>query len=539
MLLAFKKNKWIQSFLIVILLFLLINLFFLPLFNSGDDVFLMYTLGGGYGEAPSHLLHYNHIWHPLLGWIVKTLFISFPTINWYTLFLMILQVFGCATILYVFLRRFQWIIAFGLFMILFVFFEARILLSLNFTATSWILATGGYVLLLQESIVDKKNFNILISCILVFVAGLLRLHILFCVTILFLPAFFFYARRRFQIWVPVILFICASLFLLNLEHKSFYRKNIPGWQTEEKIRQTLFSGYNRPLHHDKQVNQVFGDSVKRAFYFNYFFYDTNFISFEKTKQIIKSLIRYRDFSVKEDKQVLYWSFMELRVYFLLFIIIFFLLWTQNLLKKIVQRWIPTSVLIFAIYGYLFLFFKMTEPIHLGVLTLLWIFLCFAIPGEKIQTILQRKSFRYSALLLILPFSWMTVRIIKKDSINQKKHQRFECVTAELRNNQDKLFITTDDALPLDYFYIWDSPAQYQLPNLIYKDRVINNCYKPTLQRFNVTDIMRAIYQKENVFLLGRDFPELKNYYKIQERTDVIISSRLSNYKCLEVRKVSH
>ena len=68
------KNKWVAAFCIVFLSFLMVNVFLFPLFNSGDDVFLMYTLAGGYGETPTNLLHYNHVWHPILGWVVKTLF---------------------------------------------------------------------------------------------------------------------------------------------------------------------------------------------------------------------------------------------------------------------------------------------------------------------------------------------------------------------------------------------------------------------------------------------------------------------------------
>lgn len=59
--------------------------FFLPVLNSDDDVFLMYQLSGGFGEPPGNLLHFDHVIHPWLGFLLSRLFVLDPQVNWYSL----------------------------------------------------------------------------------------------------------------------------------------------------------------------------------------------------------------------------------------------------------------------------------------------------------------------------------------------------------------------------------------------------------------------------------------------------------------------
>src|ERR1700741_5500831 len=84
MLTAFKENKWIRSFGINIVLFLAVIIFLKPVFNSGDDGFLMYCFSGSFGAPPTELVDYSWGWHFILGIPLKNLFALFPVINWYS-----------------------------------------------------------------------------------------------------------------------------------------------------------------------------------------------------------------------------------------------------------------------------------------------------------------------------------------------------------------------------------------------------------------------------------------------------------------------
>lgn len=532
------KYKWLTAFLITLFLFLLVNLFLFPLFNSGDDVFLMYTLAGGYGETPTNLLHYNHIWHPLLGWLVKTLFLVLPAINWYTVVLLFFQWCGWSVVLYFFLKSFRWKTSLVIFLITFFFFGIKMQLSLTFTSTAWILAAGSFLLLLNKVSTSFKKVDYFIIPILLVCAGLLRLHVLLVQVILFIPIFLLYQRKAYKKWGPVFIVVLVIVCLFNIQHKAFYKRNIPNWEKQEKVRQSLFYAFNRPLQSKNTFNSIFKDSTEQTFYFRQFFFDTNFISENRMAEIGHALVRPRDFKESEDVEGLYWFFIGSRVYIMLFTICFFVIAVQKIFIVTFRRWVISTACVFGLLGYLFFFLKFTEPIYQGLWLLLFLYLILAVRNAGVIHNLRRNKNAFSLLLFLLPIIWMAVQIYKKDSQNRKDNKIFKCFISEIQRHPDKLFVTTDDNIPFGSFYIWDSPSKLKARNIIYKDRVITYTYKNTLQQFSITDLMVSIYQNPNVLLLGSDFFELGNYYRDTKNINISLTENLSGYGCLRVRKVS-
>ncbi|HUR09954.1 MAG TPA: hypothetical protein VM012_01210, partial [Flavitalea sp.] len=66
------RKPIIYSLLLNLFLFAIILIFSHPIYNTDEDVYVAYFLGGGFGE-PTALLHYNYGMHPLLGLTLKTL----------------------------------------------------------------------------------------------------------------------------------------------------------------------------------------------------------------------------------------------------------------------------------------------------------------------------------------------------------------------------------------------------------------------------------------------------------------------------------
>ncbi len=533
-----QQYKWLHSFAVVIILYVLVNLVLFPLFNSGDDVFLLYQVSGGFGDEPTRLLQYDHIWHPLLGGILQFLFRQFPGFNWYTAVLILFQVAATATLLYVFFRKFRPGTALLFFGIYFCFIGIRALLSLNFTYSAWILAVAGFSLLVLCIGAGAKGdrANLVFAFLLLLLSGLLRLQVTFAVTLLFLPVLLLQWRSHFRVWVPVILLLAGLLYGANLWQKHYYRSHIPGWESAEKYRQSLFYAYNRTLHLGKPWQSVFRDSTEKALYGSQFFYDTSYLSEQRVARIGKDLVRYRDLSRPDDREALHWLFIGWRIYLLLFAVSLFICWQQGILSQVWRRWRIPAGFVLGFYFYLFVFLKITEPVHLGVIALLWVHLVDAIPETRAGSLFMGKQSGYYLLLFLVPLAGICVRLERKNRDNRERHLQFSCVTNELRQHPGWLFIATDDALPLDYFYIWDSPAKNRIGNLIYKDRVITRSYNGTLQRFGIRELLPAISLNPNVYLLGRDLPELQQYYKQRFDLDIRLSPRLEGFKCLELRK---
>jgi len=528
------KNKLVVSIGINLLLFLAVNLFLLPILNSGDDVFLLYTLSGGYGDAPTSLLHYNHIWHPALGWIVKSLFESFPSINWYAVFLMGLQLV-CSTVFLLFLlKKFRFQTAFILYFIFFWFIEIRIIHWLNFSSTAWITAVAGFILLMDAAWNKSKHASLIFPAILLLLAGLLRLHILAAVTILLLPAFIYYTRRSYKKWLAVLASVAVVLILLNLQHVNFYKKNIPGWQKQEEYRQAIFKLANRSEIAATISKVTYQDSIAFAFYKSRFYIDTSILSIAKFGEMEKRLKKQINFNKDEFFSGLYWLFTELRVYLLLLLICLSILWQSGVLKHFLRQWLLSVIIVAGAYFFLLLFMKMTFTLHMGVMLMLWVYSVWILKDMRSKNEQAVPVKNLLLAVLILPFIWMGIRYYKTDKNNREQNKRFKCMVTELLNNRDKLFVATNDFLPLNFYYIWDVPANNKIENLIYKDREITFSYNSTLQRFGVNDLPIGILNNPKVVLTGGELPELKNYYRTKFNAEIKTMPVAKSFNCLNV-----
>lgn len=513
-------------------LFLLaaVQFFCTPILNSGDDAFLMYTLAGGYGEAPTHLLHYNHVWHPLLGWIIKELFTSYPQVNWYTLTLLGVHFVALIFIYHAFIRRTGLATGSLMFFIFFFFFEIRFLLTPSFTSTAFVGACGTLMNLVLVIDKDTRKWKkTLPAILLVVVAGLLRLQIAWLVMILFLPyALPILTKEKRTRWLIFFGSAAILLFVLNTRHENFYRKQIPGWEQQENFRQALFYGYNRPVKADPSA--AFRDSTEMQLFFSGFLYDDPQFNTKRLKEISEHITRKRLLDEKEDRQGIYWLFMEIRVYLVLFGVFIISLIIQKK-KSILRRWVSTLIMVVLIYGGLFVLMKITPPIHIGLLMILWLHLAGHFNKEDNLFPDIKWQRLAGSLVLVLAFCWMGIRVFSENKINIKKRAQFYCALGELNKDQSRLFIATDDNFPLSYFYTWDVPRDYPVTNLIYKDRLLAGTYKYTLDRFGMTAVDSSIVDRDFVYLLGNLVPAVGQKFVAK------YTGRFPAYKCLQVRKL--
>lgn len=526
-----ERNTFLFSLLVTAILLSLLTSITTPLFNSGDDAFLMYTLAGGFGEAPTNLLHYNHLWHPWLGGLVSNLFSAIPEVNWYSIALLVYHWLGLTAVLYVMLRMLKLSSAILLFLTLFIFIEARLLLSLNLTGAAFVSGSGA-VLLLTYLVKQQRitNWLTVFAILLLLLAGLLRLHVILLVIFLFLPLLFFrFSKMQIVKVVTIFLLSGTILFGLNKLQEQHYIKHIPGWKKQEEFRQGLFYAYNRPIKENIPAN-VFADITEKELFFSAFLYDSVKFTPKRVREISKNITRERWLDEKEDRLGLYWFFFELRIYFLLFVFFIGLLFLSKQRKQL-RYWLLPALAVLLIYTYLFIFLKMTATIHLGLLFILWIQFSITIPGTTtFFTVKKRYLFLLSGVFLFL-LAWMFIRLYKENIANKDRQQKFRCVVKELNQQKDKLFIATDDSFPLGYFYIWDVPAQYPVTNLLYKDRLLTHMYPQTLSRYGIKDLNKALSGDERILLLGAKLLSLEN---------MVIGKKLSEsipaFKCMEVRR---
>lgn len=522
------------------LLFALFYLFATPLLNSGDDAYFMYTLSGGYGEAPTSLLHYDYGWHYWLGSAVKQCFMFQPGFNWYSFILNLFHFSGCASILFVLRRRMSLFKALLFFVIFFILIETRMLLSLSYTGAAWVMATGGALLMiegLRSSSVQGSKVQWLFGpggflvkgMILIILAGMLRYQMMEMVILLSLPLGYMLLSRKTFFKLAALMLIAvvvvAGLFKI---HEAHYRKYITGWDQQEKFRQALFVAYNKSIKPEAQQT-VFYDSLERNLFTAGFLYDSNRFTPERVATITKQITRNRYFDLKEDRIKLYWVLRSFQFYFLLIVMVL-ALWIWQGHKTQAKRWLYYFLFVLAIYLLLYVFLKITHPVYMGLMMMLWLQLALQSPEKE-------KIIKYKGLPLVyIPLLGVTLLAanlsLRENRSNISRKHYFDCAIENLNRYPDRLYVATDDMFPLGWIGVWDDPKDYPVYNLIYKDRLITHTYLTTLQKFGIRDFQQAMLHDKRIYLLGDSIPDSNKIFP-----GTLLSEPVKEMVCLLARQL--
>lgn len=524
-------NKRIFALLLVLLFFTVFLFAGKPLFNSGDDVYLMYTLAGGFGEAPTNLLHTNHIWHPLLGWMIKSLFILNPHINWYTLFLLALHFLSCTLIVYLLLVRIKNINGLVYSVLFFFVFESMFLLRLDFGSTSMLTAVAACAGLYHVyKYSSTKNLKRVLLFALLSIAALLRLHMAALAVVLFLPLYPVSFLKKDLLKLSLSLLILAVvIFIFNKAQTTYYEHKIPGWKNEEAFRQAFYYMANRPSNSHLN-NGIFKDTIEKAFWSRSFYYDTNYINTQRLDRISKEVVRVRTMD-SDDIAILKELFMEARLYILLLLVICILIFLESR-REFIRKALPVIAWSFLIYTYLFIFQKITLDMFIGAFMILFLQCSLLLSPTAFTKRIQLPFFLVSLIMLL----WAVKRIRFQNDTNRENNKAFICAAKEMNEHRVNIFLATEDNLPLDYFYIWEVPAQYPLYNLIYSERMMTRTYQFTLKRFGIKDLVQELPYRSDILLTGRPMPELNDYYKTLYHINTS-TIRSSQFNCLEVYRL--
>jgi hypothetical protein len=461
------------SVLINLVLFSAILVFGFPVFNSGDDVYLMYLLGGGFGQEPTELLHYNYLLHPYFGLVLKSLFQQFPNFNWYSAGLYLFHFISCTILLWQWMQSNKLAVALLSFAVVFFAIEARFLLQPTFTNTALITATGG-MLLLYDALKHYKLSKLLLGSMLVLAACMFRIHMLIPVAIISLP-FFLTPTTNLRRVLIALTGVAALAIILIVLQQQYYKQHIPGWQAEEDYRKVVIHHYNIPKKY--LINWL--DSAQLPAYLveKGMLWDKEFLTGKNITAATKitkvsSALQHPDFGQK-----VYWLLMENRLSLLIFAaFLFYRLPLMNRRPKIAA--ISSAVLLFGLCAGLLLFRKLPPYVIPGCL---FVWLAFAGATGVSQT---KRNWLF-AILGVLLLAWSIARVYKLNNWNLQQHQQFACAYQTVSNSPNKLFIVADDSFPMDFFHVWHTPHRYVLTNLLYKDHFLNNTYQPAYKKFRI------------------------------------------------------
>ena len=475
-----RPNPLLFSVLINAVLFGGIFAFGFPIFNSGDDVYLLYLAGGGFGQPPTELLHYNYALHPYLGLVLKGLFTQFPDFNWYASLLYFLHFSFCTVLLRQLLKLNKESTALFIYGLIFFCIEARFLLQPTFTNTALVAALAGVMLLH-----DKK---LVLAYVMILFALCMRVHLLIPVVIIAAP---FFSKRS----VVHLAGIAALAAIVIFSQQQYYKQHIPGWGQEEVYRQTVISHYNslkKPVTNWSEQPQLVADLIDNGILFDK----------ELPPENVRLTVAWQQPGFSER---LYWLIIENKAFVALMLLMLFYKFSsikqheKNVLKI-------SAALVFAICAGLLLFRKLPPYVIPGCI-LVWLSFAATIKSESTRGCL----FPFIGALLLY---WSIKRLDKLNNSNVQQHHQWECAYKLISSSPGNLFIVTDDKFPMDYFHVWDTPHQYPVTNLLYKDHFLNNTYQPVYKRFNITSPLQFLNNKSVVFT-GSNPAIVCKYYELR------------------------
>lgn len=509
-------------------LFALLFSFYFPVYRSGDDVFLLYLMAGGFAQEPTALLHYNHIMHPILGNVLTVLFKAVPAVNWYTVFLVLVHYVSTSTVFFILLQKQTRAVAGLLYLVFFIIIESWFLLQLTFSVTAAIAAMAATAVLWYNS---NKNWSYYIfPAILLLTGALLRIHVLIPVVLVAIPFLvttpFFINRLKVLITLLLVILITAGL---NYQHQQYYKKSIAGWQQEETYRQGIFNYYNKPLI----IKATTSLSVKEAFIAYGIYIDKEFLSVAAIDTLTNKNRLPAHKMIQSGIQRLYWPAMESRIFILaLSLATLLLLFTES--KQ--HRWLGLIVFAAALLLLLYLHFFLKLPFYLVPVIIGAATCIIFVSLPKLQ--LGGGKLFITAATTLLCLSWGLVRLQKISTQNKKENIAFKKAQAQITARPQHLFIVTEDSFPMDCFSIWDSPAKYPLPNLLYKDHFFNNLYQPTLKKFNIINPAQ-LWHQPNVLWWGKRTDLLKQYYRQRFQSEIQFSAPLAGFDNATVRRIEN
>jgi hypothetical protein len=496
--------------LINFILFTVIIWFTHPIYDTNEDVYILYQLSGGFGLPPTELLHYNYGFPPFLGLALKNLFLITDKINWYTVFLFLAHYIACVNITFQIFQKSTRAIAGLVYLTFFIVFESQLLLNINFTNTSLVLGLSGIVLLITYRS-GNSLLQLTIAGLLILAASCFRIHVLIPLVGISLP--FIISPWHRQRLIPVIytlVITIGAVLLVNQSHRAYYISHISSWEKEETHRQKIYSFYNNRTLHEPLPDEKW--YTEYSLIQNGIPIDTSFLTDQKLTRILIDLKKKRTTDKPAIQSTKNWFLINNRIFFCTLLILVLL---SGLDRKHISLLAISSGIMVGELAFLRFNYKMPDYLIISGLYLLGLSVFLS---SKKQ--LSQKYFYIYASLLIAMILWGTVRIYKNNQRNIREIASFKVACKEITNSPQNLFIIAGDSFPFQKFYVFDLPRQFRLPNFINSEHLMNNIYLPVLSRFGSTDLQSIPYNK-HIFFRGKQLDALENYFKLTSKKNVI------------------
>ncbi|OFX88786.1 MAG: hypothetical protein A2W99_04775 [Bacteroidetes bacterium GWF2_33_16] len=296
-----NSNLLLTSVLINLILFIIVYTLFIPVYNTNDDVAMMFIVSGVRNfTQPSEFMIFSNIF---IGYILKILYNIYNNFIWYELYLIFCLFISHVAILYVLIcRSISKKITILSYLLYFLLIGIVLLLNLQFTIIATFITIAGAVLIVFNS--DSKPITLqLITGILFIVLGsLIRFKSCYLGLLVFFPLFCyfiyvnykrFFSKRNIKIYSSFFIAITLSFLFFKADRYLYSKSNNYEKQFYEfnRLRSNIIDYKVLELNSDSNKQKILTSiNWSENDYFmlsRWFFFDENKYSINNLKKIVE------------------------------------------------------------------------------------------------------------------------------------------------------------------------------------------------------------------------------------------------------------
>ena len=438
-----SKDKYLLTFLAFVTILLLWKYFPIS-FDNNDDQAMFAISAGVFSKIQSPNLILSHL---IVGKSLSQLFLFNKNINWYTLYLQIIQLFSFIAIAFLFIKKnsLSLLSSIGLILFLLLGFFSLSIVKLQFTTIALFCC---FTALFYMQCDLKTSYKSIIILVFVAISILIRKDSFYIFMLFCIPIFISKIKDRNEIvrivsisMIAVCVFFACMFFTNN---NSVYKEQ----QTYTHVNAfDIIAGKTIKINNTIiQKNNFSKNDI--ALIQSWFMADDVYLKGNKLEQVAIQLQANRN--ITEIQQELKKFVQDERYLLLLYLISLLLVLLFN------RKSISIVCLNFLVFIFVLMYLTVTSRIPhritfpiLTYLVLLNVWLFF----ENVE----RKKTKFGVMILLVSLSaykfYCTSKIIY---IHHENHQIFDACKNEINAHPNNLFIALDD-FPMQFMNAWQTP----------------------------------------------------------------------------------
>jgi len=531
----FRNNR--IYYLILVSLVILILLFGHISYGANDDYSMM-TIASGQidGNPDAHLVYTNII----IGELLEILYTPFPSVNWYSIYLISVLFISSFILLRVLLSFFTCYPIKNIVSLVYFVFIPRFFYSFSFTTIAILGCFAGILLLIRTTAYPggkRQWMEIFLGIFLVFMSGLIRLYAMLYVGLLMTPALLyiiFKLNKKILLYLMLIpLFLAFVSYIID---NQAYITN-PEWNQYRTYNLERGMIHGTPKIRDNSSQQQFFDSIGwhqlgLRLFTGWFFIDTQVFSLESLKAInsaykysindVSTVINTYDNLIKNNGSE---TFVFIAIVSLVFS------FSQGGGNKIKKALVFILIYLIGIISVLSFVLRMPDYILMPSLLIFTIYI-LAIGNDAIdpdiKTLKRIFPFTFYILFLVAVLIFQTFVLINLDQTNlhdqETRTYLIKGVNDKISSTINPLVVFQGGVVPDD----WVSPLSGQdIPfDYVPTGWLINSPpYNHMLKKHGIENLINAVYDRPNVYLFGLAENDVIEY--------------LSEVKHIKVKEVEH